>query len=646
MSNKLLHNAFVSIVFGLATIACQPDPLAPWNWERAETGLPHQAIVQTIAINPHDFNDWWLGYYAPGGLATSRDGGQSWSMSGPAEPVLADNPVFDLLAAAANNQTILWAATRDGLLHSVDLGQSWLPVGGRLPAATAFALDVDAAGRLYVGLDQAGIFAQTDDGQAWQGLDGSEPLQSAAVLSLDVSADGQHIYAGTAARGLFASQDGGLSWVNTYPDRYGPNVALNPANPLVAVAGLRDRLVRTVDGGQSWHTLLVAWAEDEITALLWLPDGTLGVGTGRGRLYRSNDAGDSWVEGGDGLPANQAVLDLKVADELSAGRSSRVLAGTWTGLYASDDGGQNWTHLAPSLGVPNAHALLTTEHSLLLGTQAGLFRWQPEQQGWVSAAEAFASQGVAALARAPSEEQVLYAGTVDNGVYRSDDGGLSWRPLPSLSVGIPALAVDPSSADHLYMLAAWERIYESRDGGRSWLARWEGLGVTTEAVSLAIDPAASAVYLGGDTGLYRSVNGQDWAWIGPDLVDQSVLALLVQPVPDILGGGSILYIGTTRGAYRSLDGGKSIQGSDPDLGWGRGLQQVSVTAFLIDPHDPQQLYAGTAYQGVYQSLDWGQSWQPLGPPELESEVVEALAWGPAGELFVAAAGGVWRGLRE
>jgi photosystem II stability/assembly factor-like uncharacterized protein len=231
-------------------------------------------------------------------------------------------------------------------------------------------------------------------------------------------------------------------------------------------------------------------------------------------------------------------------------------------------------------------------------------------------------------------------------VYRSDDGGLNWQSLPSLSVGIPALVVDPISADHVYMLAAWERVYESWDGGQSWLARWEGLGVTTEAVSMAVDPGESIVYLGGDTGLYRSANGQDWEWIGPDLLDQSILALMVQPIPDMLGNGSILYIGTTRGAYRSLDGGQTIQASEPHLGWGRGLENVSVTAFLIDPHDPQRLYAGTAYAGVYRSLDWGESWQSIGPPELENEVIESLAWGPAGELFVASAGGVWRGLPD
>ena len=208
------------------------------------------------------------------------------------------------------------------------------------------------------------------------------------------------------------------------------------------------------------------------------------------------------------------------------------------------------------------------------------------------------------------------------------------------------LAVDPLDADRVYMLAAWERVYESRNGGQSWLARWEGLGVTTEAVSLAVEPIASTVYLGGDTGLFRSLDGGDWEWLVPSLLDQSVLALMIQPRPDLLGGDSILYIGTTRGAFRSLDGGQTIQGSEPDLGWGRGLENVSVTAFLADLHDPKRLFAGTAYNGVYQSRDWGHTWQSIGPPELTGEVVESMAWGPEGELFVAASGGVWQGIKR
>jgi photosystem II stability/assembly factor-like uncharacterized protein len=322
------------------------------------------------------------------------------------------------------------------------------------------------------------------------------------------------------------------------------------------------------------------------------------------------------------------------------------------------------------LGVPYANTLLTADTGLLLGTRAGLFRWQPDVRRWTEVLanyprsgeylqdRDFPPGGVTALAVAPSDPRVVYAGAAASGLYRSDDGGASWTPVPSdLEVGIRALAVAPEDADHIYILAAWERMYASADAGQSWQARWAGLDVTTEAVSLAIDALHPAtLYLGADTGLYRSrYGGEDWRPVGRPLDEQTVLALQVRrsaecprPSPQgevtttrpALGAdeeASVLYIGATRGAYRSCDGGDTVEL------WGHGLEGASVTAFLFDPNDSRKVYAGTAYAGLYQSLDGGETWQPMGPPELAHEVVESMAWGPAGELFVASAGGVWVG---
>ena len=79
-------------------------------------------------------------------------------------------------------------------------------------------------------------------------------------------------------------------------------------------------------------------------------------------------------------------------------------------------------------------------------------------------------------------------------------------------------------------------MYESGDGGQHWRARWAGLGVTTEAISLARDPLDPlTLYLGAFEGLYRSrYGGQDWQSVGHALDGQTVLALAVRPAP----GGS------------------------------------------------------------------------------------------------------------
>jgi photosystem II stability/assembly factor-like uncharacterized protein len=253
------------------------------------------------------------------------------------------------------------------------------------------------------------------------------------------------------------------------------------------------------------------------------------------------------------------------------------------------------------------------------------------------------SGDVVALASATSNERVAYAGTLAGELYRSDDGGTNWVRVPSeLEIGMRALEVSPIDADRLYMLAAWERVYESRDGGKSWKGHWTGLGVATEAISLAVDPVEpSTIYLGTDSGLFRSrYGGNDWRSIGHRLSGQTVLSLVARPAPNAEDEGSILYIGATRGFYLSTDGGDIIEP------WGQGLEGVSVTAILFDPNYPRNIYAGTAYAGLFMSVDQGETWQPIGPSKLSEEIVETMSWSPEGELFVASSGGVWVGRRE
>jgi photosystem II stability/assembly factor-like uncharacterized protein len=635
-------------LFVILLSACGPVPPSMWVWQRAETGLPRQAIFTTIAVDPADNNRLWAGYYGPGGLASSQDGGQTWQTT-PSD--FADNPVFDLFvepAALGQDATTVWAASRDGLLYSRDGSASWQRVETDLSERTAFALAADDIGQLYVGWDGAGVYQRTAPEQAWQSLTtGFEDLATAAVLSLAVSGDGQIIYAGTSGRGVFATSDGGQLWQSAYSGDYVPNVALNPNRPTQAVVSLRDRLLRTTDGGQSWQVLAAAsFGWEEIVSLLWLADGTLVAGTGQSRLYVSLDQGESWFERSS--LAAWGVIDLTVVD--GAVDPLQILAGTWGGLYRSDDGGLSWQNLASSAGVgsPNVRTLLSVAEGPLLGGQMGLFLWDAPTARWVPVSANLPPGGINVLRRDPSHPQVIYAGTSGNGLYRSDDGGARWQQVSASTLGITNLVIDPTQADHLYMLAAWERAYESWDGGQSWQARWTGFGDTLETTSLVIDSETSGrptTYVGAEWGLYRSQGNEPWEIVGLDIVDQSILTLSSQPNPPALGGGSLLYIGATRGAYRSSDGGRTVRGCVTGEGWGCGLEDISVTAFLFDPVDSQQLYAGTAYHGVYASTDGGQHWQTIGPAELDNELVEALAWGPAGELFVAAAGGVWRGVR-
>jgi ligand-binding sensor domain-containing protein len=343
------------------------------------------------------------------------------------------------------------------------------------------------------------------------------------------------------------------------------------------------------------------------------------------------------------LPPGGGVLDLSAVTTSLTGESTRLVAGTWTGIFSSDDGGQHWQNIAPALGNPNAQTLLATKTGLMLGTRSGLYLWQPESDQWISVSAGLPS-GVSSLAADPHGDEAYFAGTQAHGVFRSSNVEQGWEPVPALIAGIPAVTVDPKDPQHIYLLAAWERVYESRDGGQTWDARWDGLGNIIETTALAVDPLKPIAYVGTEAGLYRSENGQAWNLALPALADQTILALYARPNAY---NQTELYIGSTRGLSRSLDNGTTLKGSTQHPGgWGQGLENVSVTAILVDPTSTEHLYAGTAYQGVYASVDGGVTWQSIGAPELEKGVVEALGWGPEQALFVVTTDGVWQGNRE
>jgi photosystem II stability/assembly factor-like uncharacterized protein len=610
------------LVFPLVNLACSENSQL-WQWERAENGLSREMMVLAVTGHPDNPDLLWAGYYGNGGLISSSDSGATWQL----RPVgTTDNPVFDLV----HQGSYLWAATRDGLYYSEDNGQNWVLADG-LDRGPVLSLAKDGAGQLYAGLDRGGIRHKTVSGWRNLGSDRSK-MASAGVLSLAVSPNGQHLVAGTAAMGVFASRDGGQNWTQTYAGEYAPEVAINPAHPSEAVAGLRNRLVRTQDGGLSWHTLPLPWAEEEIVALLWLPEGVLGAGTSQGHLFQSIDGGDTWFTGGTGLPAT-GILDLTSLN------SGRLLAATWTGLYISTDNGRQWNVVPVEFGSVDGRTLLNNGDSLLLGTRSALYSWQPAAMKWERLSGQTPS-GAQVLTPGVADPMTIYAGTSSHGIYVSRDGGIQWQSLSTLQKGVPAIAVNPTQPDQIFYLAAWERVYESGNGGLSWQARWDGLGEVIETISLAVDPVAPIAYVGTENGLFRLVEGQPWELVAPSLVDHSVLALLPRPAVGMGASGTELLIGTTRGAFLSLDNGQTVTGS----AWGVGLENVSVTAFLSNPRARRHLIAGTAYSGLYESYDNGRTWKQIGPPELVDGVVESLAWSSDGALFVAATHGVWRGL--
>jgi ligand-binding sensor domain-containing protein len=259
-------------------------------------------------------------------------------------------------------------------------------------------------------------------------------------------------------------------------------------------------------------------------------------------IYRSDDNGSTWQWMGAGPAAEIKALAAHPADRNvmvagSAGGPSREAKPLWH----SFDGGQTW--LAAPLGLPvspdgmmpDVTALAADArqpNSVYVGTDGqGVYRYDMradrygyELIGGLALRDAhvrslvvggdgrlyaltndglFASDGdawqrldvpemPASLAVAPDDPQVLYAGGVSTGMYRSSDGGQSWEQVnsgltlnPGVALRVTALAVDAADPKHVAAAMAFgvgnkfapDGVYDSRDGGYSWtrLAKTNGL---------------------------------------------------------------------------------------------------------------------------------------------------------------------------
>jgi photosystem II stability/assembly factor-like uncharacterized protein len=323
--------------------------------------------VRSVTILPSD-PDTVLAGTSSGQVWISRDGAASWRLPGERRVVLpgwvVSHLVFD-----PHHEGRVWAALwslwggSGSVVYSQDMGATWTARTEGLPGIQVYrlAFDPSRAGRIYAAT-RSGVYATDDFGSSWRLSTGDLPGLG-KVTSLLVDADDPAIvYAGTWQR-AYRSDDRGETWAGIFDGmvvdsevfaiRPGPN---GPGELWASTCGW---VYHGTERGARWRRHERGLAERRTPAFEVLANGRLLAGTVSG-LYSSDDAGESWV-----LRSPQELAISAIA--VHPRNPGRVLLATeGAGVWRSDDGATSFHSVMEGMTSLRVSDLERNGHDVLM----------------------------------------------------------------------------------------------------------------------------------------------------------------------------------------------------------------------------------------------------------------------------------------
>ena len=339
---------------------------------------------------------------------------------------------------------------------------------------------------------------------------------------------------------------------------------------------------------------------------------TLYAGTGfyttGGGIYKTTDGGTTWSAANSGFPAG-SVMTLALAIDPENPNTLYSVMGVplWSNYQLS---------MLQSPALPGAVFKSTDAGASWTEISSGLDRLSFDT---VNSDGDYGPLPVG-LAVDPANSGTVYLGTNGDGVFKSKDGGGTWNGANTGLAGvyIGRVVLDAQHPGTIYATSP-SRLFKSQDNGATWSAgRWGAAGLWD--VSLAVDPQNSnTIYAGAPATEYRAGGlflsgdgGMNWSVA-------NVFSPAMRAEHSCGGADSLvlaqnpnaLYVGSTWcGLYRSTDRGQTWTQLD-------ALPDGMVEAIAIDPQNPDTIYTtgyvhSSLFQNgpnqVYKSVDGGVSW--------------------------------------
>ncbi len=638
-----------------------PKPFQDWAMVRKsiDGGETWQTVlnvtgsngITSVAIDPNSPNTVYAGSIGETGgeIYKTIDAGMNWMKLNDnftmctvmAQPQLVVDP---------SNPAVAYAGTwLGGTWKTVDAGATWALLENAPISATAMKLDAQDSNILYLAdRSTPTLWKSFDAGATW--FDIADFSSDEAFLVNNVFADGDVVYCasfGPPAIGgkLYKSTDAGANWsdiTGTLP-RSVLDIAVDPVSPeIVYVTTHVKGAYKSTNGGTSWSELVnfpdVGGFDIEInpddptmlyTAALgddsipyWVDPANFTFTDPPG-VYKSEDSGSTWTSVLNTTnkcrairfyPGNSAVVFAVAHDD---------------GLFISEDNGTTWVNHHIGLDTTGLTSLDVQGDTIYVGTQGyGVYSgdintgdfsvtWQPDRSN-KPIPEVYSMQIVVD----PEDSNRIYVGAYPGGLFRSDDGGVTFYdknfqtpsiiPIDPFRQGYYAFALNPNNTSEVW-LGTWGggvlNSYNMMDNN----VHADGTGMTMTGkyvYQIEVSPMPPyMVFAATEEGVWVTEDmGITWNNFSVGLETLQIRSIEVTANGTLLCGTlgyEIYFYNTTLNQWKQFPPIGNLGNSWPI--W-NDRPQYQYSSLLFDPIEPNVIYIGTFPAGIYKTIDGGKSW--------------------------------------
>jgi len=328
----------------------------------------------------------------------------------------------------------------------------------------------DASGQK---VERGYVYKTTDGGASWSALN----LKAHSFLALEIDPRNSSTLYASTSDGIFKSINAGLNWNRirtSFESMMVRDLVVDPKSSATLYAGASNGIFKSTDGGTRWENVSASiLAQAGLTSglgmirvLVFDPQNpsTIYAGADRG-VFRSTNDGNSWKAAKKGLP-NQRFFALAINPQTP----TTVYSGVGTlisrpgenpagGIFRSVDGGASWQavanyiHKAQQRRDISVRALVIDPRNpstVFASTAYGILKTTDAGATWESINSGLTNANVHDLAIDHDNPMILYAATFGGGIFKSTDGGSSWRNVGFENQLVDAMNMDPGNPAILY----------------------------------------------------------------------------------------------------------------------------------------------------------------------------------------------------